>query len=153
MRDAFGGTFLMYLIIIFIVIYVTFLAAALKYLQAYRVKNEIINYIEQYEGFNNNVKEKLEGKNGDTGYLYSVSYNEKSAIKKMKYTTNIPTKANDMYCSKDYGYCITMEYYDNKQAYYEVTTYLTLDFTNILNLGPITIPVTGETRLVTVEGL
>ena len=41
MRDAFGGTFVMYMIIIFVVLFVTFMAETLKYVQAYRAKNEL----------------------------------------------------------------------------------------------------------------
>ena len=159
MRDAFGGTFLMYMILIFVTIYVTFLAAALKYVQAYRVKNEIINYIEQYEGFNENVKTKLEGANGEGGYLQGISYNEKSAITNIQHINNIPTKEGEKYCS-DYGYCVELKYCDSSdkdnkctnQGYYKVTAYMALDFTNILSFaGPIKLGVSGETRSVTLE--
>ena len=43
MRDAFGGTFVIKLIIIFIVLYVSFMAVAMQYAKTFRVKNLIIN--------------------------------------------------------------------------------------------------------------
>ena len=145
MRDAFGGTFLMYMIIIFIVIYVTFLAAALKFVQAYRVKNQIINYIEQYEGFDEDLKNKIED---EGGYLASVSYREGDVITG-SVSSNIPESAGEKYCSEDYGYCVTMKYCSGNQAYYKVTTYLSLDLTKAWDNSPLlTLAVSGETRLV-----
>ena len=145
MRDAFGGTFLMYLIIIFITIFVTFMAETLKFVQAYRVKNVIVNYIEQYEGFNETVIAKLEDEKD--GYLAKASYNAKKAVTAKE---KIPTKAGEEYCSKTYGYCVKMKYSDANQAYYQVSTYISLDFTKVLFMQkPITIPIKGETRFVT----
>jgi hypothetical protein len=146
MRDAFGGTFMMYFIIIFVVLYVTFLSVALKYLQAYRVKNEIINYIEQYEGFNETVRDKLE--NETTGYLNKASYNAASAVTSQGSASSMSTTSP--YCNSQYGYCVYMKYYDGKNAYYKVETYISLEFTNVLGLDPIKVKVSGETRLVNV---
>ena len=52
MRDSFGGTFMIQLLLIFIVIYVSFMAVALNYAKAFRVKNGVINILEQqqYDG-------------------------------------------------------------------------------------------------------
>ena len=152
MRDAFGGTFVMYMIAIFVVLFVTFMAETLKYVQAYRAKNAIINYIEQYEGFNTIVKEKIEGTESDpsSGYLARLSYNSKNAVTA---SGNLPTAAGQTYCSGDYGYCVTLEYFEAGHAYYKVSTYISLDFTNILSLGPLNIPISGETRLVTFDGV
>ena len=50
MRDAFGGAFLIKVMLIFLGIYVAFMAVALNYAKAFKVKNYIINVIEQYEG-------------------------------------------------------------------------------------------------------
>lgn len=47
MRDAFGGEFMMRLLLIFIVIYVGFTAVSLNYAKAFRVKNKVISYIEE----------------------------------------------------------------------------------------------------------
>lgn len=166
MRDAFGGTFLMYLVITFVVIFVTFLAVTMKYIQAYRVKNEIINYIEQYEGYNENVFDHLEGKDGQKGYLDKVGYNENNFLATSDNGINSRTfeikKENQEYCSTKYGYCVTIKYCSNKDndgncqkgsiAYYKVTTCMSLDFTNILSFTePIKINISGETRRVTLQ--
>lgn len=49
MRDAFGGAFMIKLFLVFIVLYVSFAAVSLNYAKAFRVKNKIIDYIEQNE--------------------------------------------------------------------------------------------------------
>ena len=49
MRDAFGGVFTMNMLLVFIFIYVAFSAVSLTYAKAFRVKNHVIDYIEQNE--------------------------------------------------------------------------------------------------------
>lgn len=156
MRDAFGGTFLMYLILTMVVIFVTFMAETLKYVQAYRVKNTIINYIEEYEGFNTLVLDKLE--NESNGYFTHSSY--RGAEPTGNYINSIPTSsdktsAQSRYCSQEYGYCVQMEYCEGNLAYYRVTTTISLDFfvPGIFeaNVPPINVP--GETRYVTLSGV
>ena len=47
MRDAFGGIFMIRLLLVFIVIYVAFTAISLNYAKAFRVKNKVISYLEE----------------------------------------------------------------------------------------------------------
>lgn len=49
MRDAFGGVFMIRLMLVFIFLYVIFTALALNYAKAFRIKNSIIDLIEQTE--------------------------------------------------------------------------------------------------------
>lgn len=49
MRDAFGGAFMIKLFLVFIIIYVSFIALALNYAKAFKVKNQVIEYLEQEE--------------------------------------------------------------------------------------------------------
>ena len=49
MRDAFGGTFMIKLLIVFIIIYVGFTAVALNYAKAFKAKNIVIAYLEDNE--------------------------------------------------------------------------------------------------------
>lgn len=47
MRDAFGGIFMIRLLLVFIVIYVAFAAISLNYAKAFKIKNSVISYIEE----------------------------------------------------------------------------------------------------------
>ena len=47
MRDAFGGVFMIRLMLVFIVIYVAFTAISFKYAKSFRIKNKVIDFVEQ----------------------------------------------------------------------------------------------------------
>ena len=49
MRDAFGGSFMIKLFLVFIAIYMFFTAMALNYAKAFKVKNKVIEYLESNE--------------------------------------------------------------------------------------------------------
>ena len=50
MREAVGGTLLLKIVLIFLVVYIGFMAIILNYGKTFRIKNRLINYIEQEEG-------------------------------------------------------------------------------------------------------
>lgn len=50
MKDSFGGSIMIYIIILFLGIYIVFIALTLRYAQSFKVKNKIIDWIEQYDG-------------------------------------------------------------------------------------------------------
>ena len=52
MRDAFGGTFMIQIFIVFILVYISFTALALNYAKAFKVKNFIVDYLEEEEIMN-----------------------------------------------------------------------------------------------------
>ncbi len=49
MRDSFGGVFMIRLMLVFLFIYVSFTAVSLNYAKAFRIKNKVIDLIEQEE--------------------------------------------------------------------------------------------------------
>ena len=53
MRDAVGGTFMIKIFLIFLALYIIFVGVAVNYVKAFRVKNRIINIIEQNERITN----------------------------------------------------------------------------------------------------
>lgn len=148
MRDAVGGTFMIKVLLVFLAVYICFIAVALNYAKAFRVKNKIIDIIEQNEGFDIDSKDT-----SDTSvrgridiYLKSVNYN----------ITDIDRLAKDTDGTcYDRGYCI-IEYDSNNiegklsGKYYKVTTFVKLEFP-FFNLT-IPIRVVGETRKVLIEG-
>ena len=50
MRQAIGTTWVMQLVIIFMLIFVAFLALTINYTKAFKIKNELITFIEKNEG-------------------------------------------------------------------------------------------------------
>ena len=141
MREAFGGAFSIKLMLIFLAIYIAFIAVALNYAKAFRVKNKIIDIIEQNEGIDSYIDTKEGSVIGDiNSYLNTVSYYVNLANIKNNNTENI-----NCY---DRGYCIeetTAPVTDGiTSKYYKVTTYININFPFFkLNFN---IPITGETR-------
>ena len=141
MRDAFGGAFLIKVMLIFLGIYVAFMAVALNYAKAFKVKNYIINVIEQYEG----VSE--EAYNTVNNYINGIGYNPAFDVTDLGSAcinaTNINGKA---------AYCIiSLSSNEVRGTYYRVTTYMRfqLPFFGI----DIKVPISGETRVVTGQNI
>ena len=141
MREAFGGTFTIQLILVFLAIYIAFIAVALNYAKAFRVKNQIINLIEQNEGIDNTDWTDQSGVIGKINtYLGQMSYYVD--LNKISNNNN-----DNLHCYEN-GYCIE-EYSLNStdgidSVYYKVTTYVKIDL-QVFRLN-FTIPITGETR-------
>ena len=47
MRDAFGGTFLIEILMVFVVLFVSFTAVIVNVAKTFRIKNQVINIVEQ----------------------------------------------------------------------------------------------------------
>ena len=56
MRDAIGGVFSLQIILIFVILINGYMAYSVNYTRAFRVKNGIINIVEEREGFSQNSK-------------------------------------------------------------------------------------------------
>lgn len=134
MRDAFGGAFFIKIMLIFFAIYISFIAIALNYAKAFRVKNNIINIIEERESYNIDVQNLVDD------YVASMNY----------YVTSVGPNGSSTSSSegcRGRGYCVRSMYSDTlRGTYYKVTTFIEISFP-FFGIN-ITVPVTGETRLV-----
>lgn len=141
MRESFGGTFMIYVFIIFLAIYITFVAVAFNYARAFRVKNKVIDIIEQNEGMEKADFNNLSGTNS-----LGVAGQVNEYLRKVSYNVNLPNSYDDKYGTCfDLGYCVDEITSDNITGkYYKVTTFVRLEIP-FLDLG-FTIPVKGETR-------
>lgn len=145
MKDAFGGTFMLRVLIVFFVIYISIMTVAIGFSKAFRVKNNVVNILENPTYQNDDVSKC---KAGDTGndicgtidkYLSSVSYNytnNDTLIKKC-------ADADGIYISR--GICIS-EIVSNDKKYYKVASYFVISapFFKI----DITAPIKGETKVI-----
>ena len=140
MREAVGSTFLFQIMIILIFFFVSFLAIAINYSQAFQTKNKIINALEQGEGYNENSRETIENVQAATGYYREVNCNRAGEYYFVAQSASSP--AVDLK-----GICIKHNTSnDMVGGYYSVTTYINFTFPIIGNL--IAIPVSGETKLI-----
>ena len=143
MRDAVGGTFMIYVFLIFLAVYITFVAVAFNYARAFRVKNKVIDIIEQSEGiedYNNISNESVLGQINT--YLNEVSYRVNGINENTKHCTGYD------HVDTERGYCISRESSvsdidGGTASYYKVVTFIRLEIP-FMDLG-FTIPVKGET--------
>ena len=88
MRDSFGGVFMFRLMIVFIFIFVSFTAVSLNYAKSFRVKNKVIDFIEQ------NEITKLSGKNFNDSLPKLDAILKSSSYNKVCEGGNGPTKTD-----------------------------------------------------------
>ena len=70
MRDAIGQVFALQVILAFVILVNGYMAYSVNYTRAFRVKNQIIDIIEQYEGpYNDEALEKI------NAYIRQTTYN------------------------------------------------------------------------------
>ena len=73
MREAVGGTMLMYIVLGFLLIYIFFMAVVINYGRVFRTKNALISYIEVEEGFKTGIADSLVSKaRNDYGYFDEI---------------------------------------------------------------------------------
>lgn len=112
MREAIGGTFMLNIMLIFLMMYIIFLAVCFNYVKAYRVKNGIIDFIEKYEGYNNLSKPKIDE------FLDSMNYFVVGEDENGSYASSHP----DAHCYRQ-GYCIE-EVNDEGRIGMVITTFI-----------------------------
>lgn len=145
MKDAFGGTFMLRVLIVFFVIYISIMTVAIGFSKAFRVKNNVINILENPTYRNDDVSKCKAGDNGNDicgaidEYLRSVSYNytdNETLIKKC-------TATGGNYVSR--GICIS-KIDSNDKKYYKVTSYFVIS-APLFKIN-MTAPITGETKVI-----
>lgn len=151
MRDAFGGAFSIKLMLIFLILYVSFICVALNYARAFRVKNRIINIIEQNEGYcgsyTADVNRQIINYLDSTGYR--ITYDQ---VKNKVGDNNTYTCLNDFKSNDTHGFCIYNKSRDitnqicTEPNIYTVETYMVFTIPIINIKFPIVIK--GETRVV-----
>lgn len=73
MRESIGGAMMLRIILIVIVLFFIFLCISANYARAFRVKNGVINIIEQYQGVNSKSIPRIEN------YVKQMGYSCKSS--------------------------------------------------------------------------
>lgn len=151
MRDAFGGAFSIKLMLIFLMLYVAFICVALNYARAFRVKNRIINIIEQNEGYCGSNIEQIDRDINE--YLkmagYTILYNDvKDVVGNDKEYDCLNTFTTGQ------GYCIYVKGNStgsldcNDKVVYSVETYMLFQIPIIDTFTGLNFPITikGETK-------
>ena len=140
MKDAFGGAVSIWLFLFFFIIYVTFIGIALNFAKTYRVKNYVVNTLEQQQ--------------------YTGDANDEALSILDDYLDNVPYNINSDDIRDDcqkygddavvyHGVCIVPEG-TNNAPYYKVVVYFVAEFP-YFNIK-LTIPASGETKVIKLNG-
>ena len=148
MKEAIGGTLTIYLILIFMLILSGYMAFSVNYTKAFRVKNEVINLIEQYEGHTDNAIQQI------NEYLKKMNYATTGATV-LSFENAVKNGDSNYTCQN--GYCVKCTATNNSSAdgidigqYYTVVTYVNIDIPifNKFFPGMKLFRVSGETRTI-----
>lgn len=158
MREAIGGTWLTQLVIVFMLIFVAFLALSLNYTKAFKMKNEVLTIIEKYEGLTTSANANEQGSIKIINkYLQNNGYRIMKSCPEGSYGASNLNEENPSlkYIVKGdknkYYYCVTKmkkkendkNTKDEGKAYYKVNLFL---YFNLPVLGDIfTFDINGTT--------
>lgn len=145
MREAVGGSLLMYLTIFLVGIIIVMFVSMLSYSKAYRVKNRIVDIIDKYEDYNEDAINDINSSLNFAGYSSNGNLCSKVNEKRLEeYGITDKTNLNDI---NGYDYCIykSNNTSDSSSYYYVVVTFVHFDFPIISNA--INIPVYSETKI------
>lgn len=130
MREAVGNTFIIGIIITFVIVFIILFATSTSYTKAYKVKNRIIDIIEENNGLSPAVYREIDDFLGGIGYRVNES--------------NRACPDGGTNPSTSYRYCISTKP-TNKGVYYVVTAYMYFDVPILSTL--LEMPVQGETKI------
>lgn len=137
MKDAVGGSLLLYLVVIFTSIVILFFAGIMAYSKAYKIKNRIIEVIERNETYGTNEVLELTEELKRAGYRSATrdQIGSKCGLESLTYTENA-----------GHFYCVYLDNSSAEEGYsYEVVTYVHFDMPIIGDM--LVFPVKGETKI------
>lgn len=124
MRQAIGGTWLIQLMIVFILLFVAYITLMINYNKVIKTKNEAIAMIEKYEGLNNDSIELV------NDYLKYVSYkgqgvcvNKRGVVGIYGATDLNNNTLEEAEVNKKYYYCVKKYKGAHNTNYYQISLY------------------------------
>ncbi len=147
MREAIGGTWLLGFVVLFIVLFSAYLAISINYTKAFRVKNQIINIIEENEGFTRSVGDVSSKPNDQLQQSTKTEDKIYFYLKSVCYATTKITDDQSPGGEEDYrkgGYCVR-KICTPQGGYYKVTSFIKIELPFIHK--SFVVPINGETKL------
>ena len=148
MRDAIGQVFALKVILAFVLLINGYMAYSVNYARAFRVKNQIVDIIEQYEGTDN---DEAMAKIAD--YVDDMAYKVPQTLVnnfRSRYSSGGTVSCQDGWCYIAHNVSVDGADGERKGTYYSVVTFVNIDIpviNNILGLGNF-LRVVGETRTI-----
>lgn len=132
MRESFGSMWIIGLVLIFTLLFSSFLAVSISYSKSFKVKNEVISFIEKNEGLTDNAVKLINDYLRNSGYKQKgVCESEWVGIKEISSghsSMNVKEIADG---KSKYYYCIKKENISDGahpfRAYYKVKLFYKFD--------------------------
>ena len=144
MRDAIGQVYALQVILAFVLLINGYMAYSVNYSRAFRVKNQIINIVEQYESPEND-----EGKTKIKQYVQQMNYEVSNQLINEKRSEGF-TCFQEGWCYKATNVSTASADGDRNGTYYTIVTFVNIDIpviNNLIGLGNF-LQVSGETRTI-----
>ena len=146
MRDSINGVWVLGIVMVFMAIFIAYVAISINYSTAYTLKSKIVTIIEEYEGMNNTTISKIDAVIRDNAYYNKFTCRPAEGIADTRVfgITDMNATLNP---TTPQSYCVTRDYRNatdgtETQYYYTVTFAFDLPILgNILNFR-----VSGETN-------
>lgn len=138
MRESIGSTWILQLIVVFILLFVGFLTLSLGYSKSYKVKNETMSIIEKYEGLTEEAVKII------NNYLKNSAYSAKGKCEDSTWygvSDLSVTQLEEVQTDKKYYYCVKKRISKNNKYYYEINTFFQFN-----------LPIVGNFTSFTIEG-
>ena len=123
MRESTGNALLMTLMTSVVAVVLSFLVGSISYSKSYRVKNHIINEIEDRKGWSPELEQEIDSYLKDVGYKVSTKGTCPARIDSSKKACS-RVKNNH----KGYNYCVYQCTENSYYTFYTVITYMQMDF-------------------------
>lgn len=140
MREATGNALLTMIVAATIAIILTFFVGTLSYSKSYKIKNYIIDQIEENYGWDSKLAENIDE------YLKDAGYNVRDNLNCDSY---IPTNCKTIQNNSSYNYCI-YQCDEASYRYFKVLTFMKFEFPVISDT--LKLNVWGQTKNFYVSG-
>ena len=120
MKEAYGGTWLFQLVIVFVLLFTGYMCLSINYTRAFDVKDKIINEIERNGGFRTTSKDNA--LSAIVEYMQKVGYRATGTCDNFKDTKNPKKsvgctrngKCEEIATGKQYAFCVKEVSYDSE---------------------------------------
>lgn len=126
MNQAVGNTAIVNIVVVFVIIIGGLFVSSLSYSKAYKVKNVIINAIEEHNGYTDQAKDQIEKTLTQMGYRVNRNATQSCPAPEVDGTVKALTTSNN------FRYCV-WKIDETRGTYYKVTAYMYYDIPLVSN--------------------
>lgn len=146
MKEAIGGSWIFGIVIAFVAFFAGYVSLSLNYSKIYRVKDEVIILLQNYNGINDESIEAIKKYINDVGYR-NYGDCEVGLTQRNECIIGLDSRAGTPYSRKveDVNYCIEKKPTKDNSAYYQVTLFFKVDLPIVRKMFDINVQ--GETSV------